>query len=113
MSKSLNEVIGVNCYNIDQKTGQELTHREVYGRAVEFLGGLDIVAQHIKLSTATLREQFAKDRHLNTIPLQHWDNWGDDIRDRLKARGVNATMCEIVCILKEAAVQLVERGEQA
>ena len=113
MSKSLNEAIGVNCYNIDQKTGQELTHSEVYGRAIALLGGAETVVKVIPLSLETLRKQFARDRYLNTIPLQRWDNWGYDIGERLKVRGVHATPCELVCILKEAVKQLAERGKQA
>ena len=40
---TLHEAIGVNV-DVDIKTGKKLTHSEVYGRAIEYLGGLDEVA---------------------------------------------------------------------
>ena len=39
--------MGVKCANIDIETGEQLSHREIYGRAIERLGGLDTVIPHI------------------------------------------------------------------
>jgi len=53
-----------------------------------------------------------KDNHFNNIPLNTWDNMMTivpfDINTKLKECGDYPTKAGSVCILKEAAMQIVE-----
>ena len=40
----IKEAIGIQKCNIDIETGEQLSYSEIYGRAIEYLGGLDEVA---------------------------------------------------------------------
>jgi hypothetical protein len=63
-----------------------------------------------RLSIKSLVE--GKDEHFNNIPLQTWDRMLTpvpfEISKKLKELGDYATPAGVVCILKEAAMQIVE-----
>ncbi len=69
----MHEVIGVKCCNIDVKTGEKLTHSEIYGRAIELLGGLDVVANYVPFKIDFLQERYKEDPNFNNTPLDAWD----------------------------------------
>ena len=128
---TLREAIGVHRCDIDIKTGEKLEHSEIYGRAIDLLGGLDMVAQYIPFSVETIREALKTDPHLNNTPMRLWDLaagfqcgvFGNAYRRHYECRptggglwylyrahGVTGVSCaEGVCILKEAARRLAVR----
>ncbi len=129
---TLHEAIGVRV-DTDIKTGEKLTHSEIYGRAIEFLGGLDEVARFIPFPVETIREKLKSDPHLNNTPMSAWDKasgflcgvFGNAHTQRYDCRCVGGGIWELyrkhgitaasnsdgVCVLKEAARRLVEREE--
>lgn len=124
---TIQESIGVKMVDIDAKTGEKLTHSEIYGRAIELLGGLDEVARFIPFPMETIREKLKSDPHLNNTPMGTWDAAsgfvcrggnckfiGGGIWTLYRKYGIDgASNSEGVCILKEAARRLVEREEAA
>lgn len=130
---TLHEAIGVKMANIDARTGEELTHSEVYGRAIDFLGGLDAVAPFIPFPVEVIREKLKTDKALNNTPIRAWDVaagfqcgvFGNNHRMQYDCRptggglwylyrqhGITGASCsDGVCVLKEAARRLVEREE--
>lgn len=123
---TLKEAIGVQV-DIDIKTGEKLTHSEIYGRAIEFLGGLDEVARFVPFPVETIRKRLKSDPHLNNTAMSKWDvasgfdcRCGDckfiggGIWALYRQHGINsASNSNGVSILKEAARRLVEREESA
>ena len=123
---TLKEAIGVRV-DIDIKTGEKLTHSEIYGRAIEFLGGLDEVARFVPFPVETLRKKMKSDPYLNNTAMSKWDaasgfvcRCGDckfigcGIWALYRQHGINAASdSDGVCILKEAARRLVAREEAA
>lgn len=114
----------INC-NKDRETGKELTHGEVYGRVIEYLGGLEAVAAYIPFDINDIRKALAKgDTHLNTLSIKTWDRMAGFYRhhehsviisgsgsiwDLLLKKGITASSpAENVCILKEAARRLAK-----
>jgi hypothetical protein len=60
-----------------------------------------------------LIQAYESDENLNNIPLTTWDNLGRNISNRrlrllMEECGDWVTMAALVCILKEAATQLIE-----
>jgi Lar family restriction alleviation protein len=116
------EAIGVKMGNIDTETGAELSHYEVYGRAIELLGGLDAVKPYIPFSIPFLRERYKEDYHFNNTQIAAWDYaagfepYKEDVKPTGKGlwalyrkAGIDCVSCsEGVCILKEAARRLIE-----
>jgi len=80
------------------------SHRQYYAQFVtESIKGL--VKRYIGIDKLLK----SKDKHLNDIPLNLWDNlpiFG--VSEKLKARGDYLTLSNKVCIYKEAAKQLIE-----
>lgn len=123
---TLHEAIGVRV-DTDIKTGEKLTHSEIYGRAIEFLGGLDAVARFVPFPVETLREKLKSDPHLNNTAMSRWDAAsgfvcsgvhckfvGGGIWSLYLRHGIDAASnSDGVCVLKEAARRLVEREEAA
>lgn len=66
---TIQEAIGAKLYS-DAKTGEKLSHSEMYGRVIEYLGGLDVVARYIPLPMETIREKLKSDPHLNNTPMK-------------------------------------------
>ena len=123
---TLKEAIGV-LVDIDIKTGEKLTHSEIYGRAIEFLGGLDDVARFVPFPVETIRMKLKDDPHLNNTAMSKWDAAsgfvcrgidckfiGGGIWELYRQHRINAASnSDGVCILKEAARRLVAREEVA
>lgn len=122
----LHEAIGVRNGNIDVKTGEKLAHSEIYGRAIELFGGLDVVAQLIPFPVDVLRAKFKKDPNFNNTPMKKWDVASGFACSGIDCRFIGGGIWELyykhgitaasnsdgVCILKEAARRLVEREEK-
>ncbi len=121
---TLHEAIGVKV-DIDVKTGKKLSHSEIYGRAIEFLGWLDEVAQFVPFPMETLCKKIKSDPCLNNTAMNRWDAASGFVCEGAKCRfigggiwtlyrkyGINAASnSDGVCILKEAARRMVERKE--
>lgn len=122
---TLNEALGVNDFNIDKKTGEEISLEEYCQRAIDFLGGLDAVGEYVPFPIETIRERVKEDPYLNNLPLRAWDEaagyvcgaFGNAWRQEYSCRpsggglwklyakhGITPVSCaDGVCILKEAA----------
>jgi len=121
----IKKAIGIKCCDIDVKTGETLTHSEIYGRAIELLGGLNVVARFVPFPVNVLRERLKEDPDLNNTPLSMWDRAAGfsginyqgyapqsidgGIRRSYLQQGITISNAEGVCILKEAARRLVEK----
>lgn len=89
-----------------------VTHREYYGQFVT--DGTKELVKHtfgvVRLSTA-----FSEDEHFNNISLDKWDNLGILIQGSASAQvkevGDFISKAGLVCILKEAARQVVEENQ--
>lgn len=122
---TIKEAIGAHKCDIDIKTGEKLTHSEIYGRAIEYLGCLDAVARFVPFPVDVLRKKLKEDLYLNNTPMRAWGTAAGFIRSGPNCKPYNggiwylyrqhditsACMCEGVCILKEAARRLVERED--
>ena len=127
---TIQNAVGVRNCNIDVKTGKQLSHEEVYGRVIEFLGGLDEVAKFLPFDLDTLTKAFECDEHFNSIPLKVWDyaagfethvifnsgqtqtcrNIGAGIVQLYRRHKITEYSCsDGVCILKETARRLIIR----
>lgn len=120
---TLHEAIGVKNADIDVTTGVKLTHSEIYGRAIDLLGGLDTVAQFIPFTIEVLRGKYRQDKYFNNTPIKVWDTAagfasrgascelvGGGIWYLYHKHGIDCASCsDGVCVLKEAARRLVER----
>lgn len=123
---TLKEAIGVHMGNIDVETGKELSHSEVYGRAIELLGGLDEVAKYVPYPVDVIRKKLKKDWYLNNTKITAWNFAAGFMRSRgtckLVGCGIwelyrkhnitSASCAEGVCLLKEAARRLAERSKE-
>ena len=69
---TLKEAVGVRV-DVDVKTGQKLSHSEVYGRIIDFLGGLEAVAPYIPFDIPYLREKLKRDPWFNNTDMSKWD----------------------------------------
>lgn len=124
MIMTFHEAIGVKV-DVDVKTGEKLTHSEIYGRAIELLGGLEVVAKFIPFPLEKLRKAYKSDKHFNNTPMKEWDYAAGFITRRgncdphggglwhlYRQHHINSASCSNgVCVLKEAARRLVERAE--
>ncbi len=120
---TLEQACGIVCNTIDKRTGRELDHREIYARYIDYLGGLDKVKQYIPIPLKELRRAYKKDKQFNNTGLGLWQNAagftaGDPvcffggIWMLYSQNDINVASCaQGVCILKEAAKILIERGE--
>lgn len=123
---TLKEAIGVKNANIDVNTGRRLTHEEVYGRAIDLLGGVDIVFQYVPFSLPEIQKALKKDRHLNNLAMSKWDLAsgflcrgvdctfiGGGIWNLYRSSGIHsASNADGVCVLKECARLMAEREPQ-
>lgn len=119
---TIKEAIGVKNCNIDAETGRKLEHSEIYGRAIDYLGGLEVVKQYIPFDLETLKKAYKEDKHFNNLSMSRWDRMagfinngatctfiGGGIWNLYRARKINSASCsDGVCILKEAARLWVE-----
>ncbi len=91
----------------DRGTG---AHRKYYAQLVT-PGLLRLVESAFTIKR--LKEAYAKDEHFNSIPLIQWDNLSSIISmnvssSKIKELGDYWTLSGLVCVAKEAALQLVE-----
>lgn len=121
---TLKEAVGVRV-DVDVKTGQRLTHSEVYGRIIDFLGGLEAVAPYIPFDIPYLREKLKRDPWFNNTDMSKWDAaagfWcscsgcfatGGGLWALYRSHGINSASCsDGVSLLKEAARRLCEQPE--
>ena len=121
---TLKEAVGVRV-DVDVKTGQKLSHSEVYGRIIDFLGGLEAVAPYIPFEIPYLREKLKRDPWFNNTDLSKWDaatgfrrSFGGGfyvsggLFDLYRKHGITSVSCsDGVSLLKEAARRLCEQPE--
>lgn len=108
---TLKKKIGVDAYGFDVETGEQLSHSEIYGKAIEAIGGLDVVIRCIPFPLDRIKEAIKKDAYLNNLPLRAWDRAGIELQFLFKSASVSPTPAECVCTLKEAARRWAEREE--
>ena len=124
---TLEEAIGVHHGDVDNKTGERISHEEKYDRIIEFLGGLDVVSQFIPFSDKQIDVAMESEKGLSSLRLKDWD-WaagystnsfggctrhGGGLWYLYHDHGITCASCsEGVCILKEAARLLWERRHE-
>lgn len=118
---TIEEAVGVDSRGCDKKTGACLTHRGLYKRVIDYLGGLDAVTPYIPFTLDELANAADTDANFNNLPLETWD-WaagynimahyiptGSGIRGLCWKKQITCMSCsEGVCILKEAARMWLE-----
>lgn len=121
---TLKEAVGV-CVDVDVTTGQRLTHSEVYGRIIDYLGDLEAVAPYIPFEIPYLREKLKRDPWFNNTDMSKWDAaagfrccnsgcycTGGGLWALYRSHGINCASCsDGVSLLKEAAHRLCEQPE--
>lgn len=122
---TLEQACGIYMCNIDNATSKELSFRERYTRYIDYLGGLDVVKQYIPFGLDYLIPKYKEDHLLNNTLMSVWDDAAgfycsmldviptyDGLWNLYRQHGINVASCaQGVCILKEAARMLIERGE--
>ena len=110
---TLEQAINIKNCDIDITTGEKITHREIYTRAINLLGGLDRVIPLVPFTLEQIKTALANhDEYLNTLPLKTWDFASHNVKGCLIRAGVTTlSLSQCVCILKEAARQWAEREE--
>ena len=90
-----------------QYMAKECTHREYYGQFVT-----DDTRQTVLQSIGRSKLENSIDPHLNDIPLQQWDHmYLPPLGCSMKEAGDWLSMAGKVCILKEAARQILDEEE--
>lgn len=121
---TIKEAVGVRV-DVDVKTGQKLSHSEVYGRVIDYLGGLEVVGAYIPFPIEELRKKIKKDQWLNNTPMDAWDRAagfvcrgsncslvGGGLWSLYRKHGITSASCsDGVSLLKEAAMQLCARED--
>lgn len=120
--------------NIDERLGitwkDNIPHREKYGKVVALIG-LENLKPLMPGNVETLAKKYEKDNALNNIPLQQWDaiagnsafinksgrqlylSGDSSLKYLLHKNGINEySPAQLVCILKEAAAEIVEEYNQ-
>lgn len=121
---TFNEAINVHLANVDMTTGETISHREKFTRAINLLGGLDAIIPLIPFTSEEIQEMIRKDVNLN-FSMDKWNAASGFIPGKLsnvrfvgsplwnlysKAKITSASCSEGVCLLKEAARQWAERN---
>ena len=123
--KTFSEAINIKNANIDTITGEKISHKEIYTRAINLFGGLDAVIPYIPFTLERIQEALKTDEHLNNLSMDRWDYAsgfksgrqgsvvfiGGGVWNLYREVGINAASnSQGVCLLKEAARQWAERG---
>lgn len=122
---NFSDFIGIKCGDVDIETNEKLEHDAIYHRAIERLGGLDVIIPHIPFTLAEIKKALPQDENLNNLPLNKWDFAAGFMYSGIKLirehSGVwslfsrfgitSASPSQIVCLLKEAAREWAERGK--
>ena len=94
-----------------QYLNREVTHREYHAQFVT--NRMKSVVKQ-KFGVQKLKDCINKDKYLNNIPLSEWEKLGclltknSETRKRIKRTGSFWALADGVCIVKEAAKQLIE-----
>lgn len=121
------EFIGVKCGDIDIETGERMTHRAIYRRAIERFGGLEKVKPFIPFGLNEIRKAIPGDEYLNNLSARKWDfasgfnsRHSDKCGEIVTPNGcglwnlyrkhgiTSASNSQGVCLLKEAAKEWAE-----
>lgn len=90
-----------------QYLNNECTHREYYSQFVT-----KGIKQRLRSTLKSSALKAGMDKHFNNIPLYFWDNFMPvvpyEILKKIQSCGDYYTLSGIVCILKEAAMQIAE-----
>lgn len=91
---------------------KKATHREFYAQFVT----PELKKQVLQSIGIEKLKSAANDEHLNSIPLSFWDSMAgyartDFIVNKMKECGDFLTLAGCVCILKEAARQVIEENK--
>ena len=111
--KTFSEAINIKNANIDTITGEVVSHKDIYTRAINVCGGLDTVIPYIPFKLEEIQKALEHhDEYLNTLRLSTWDFGSERVKDLCyRKAGINyMSLSEGVCLLKEAARQWAERG---
>lgn len=90
-------------YTRKQYMNGECTFREYYSQFVN-----EAVKSQVLLTIGKEALLKSKDGHLNDIPLKKWDRIRPHTLNRLHEAGDSPTLAGAVCIVKEAARQIIE-----
>ena len=108
---TLNQFANVDSYLRDLDNGNKLEWREYMLRIINKLG-IENIKPYIPRSLDYIREKLKSDEHLNNIPIKEWDRAADCIHFLLQRNKITYySISERVCILKEAARILCEKGD--
>lgn len=92
-------------YTREEYMKDKCTHREYYAQFVT-----DEIKGIVKATIGESRLLASKDEHLNDIPLKQWDNmYMPALKIHMETVGDYLTQAGKVCILKEAARQIIEK----
>ena len=116
---NIDEKLGITC-------GKYISYREKYGKVVALIG-LDNLKPLMPEDVETLAKKYEKDETLNNITLKKWDSCAGNyayvdksgrqlyqksessLKSLLRKNGINEySPAQLVCILKEAAAEIVE-----
>lgn len=118
------EFIGIRRCDEDVETGRKMSHREIYARAIERFGGLDVVWNYVPYKdVAWLQEKAAEDPFFNNTDMTPWDFasgficykgdvkcTGSGLWRLYRQHGItSASNAQGVAMLKEAARLMCER----
>ena len=125
---TFDEAINIHKCNIDITTGQAISHTEKYTRAINLLGGLDVIIPYIPFTLAHIQKAVKEDENLNNLSAHMWSlsagfKWtithgahnyipvNAGLWHLYRKAGITSASCsEGVCLLKEAARQWAERN---
>ena len=125
---TFNEAINIHFANVDRTTGETISHREKFTRAINLLGGLDMVIPYIPFTLERIQRALKEDENLNNLSIHMWNlaagfKWETTHGDNhyvpinvgiwhlyRKADITSASCSDGVCLLKEAARQWAERN---
>jgi hypothetical protein len=96
-----------------QYLNREKSHREYYA---QFVSKAELGTVRARFGADKIQAALAEDKNLNSLPLSSWDalpQIAAETREKIKECGDFHTKAGHVCIYKEAARQLVEKGGEA
>ena len=120
--------------NINERLGitskDDMPFREKYGKVVDLIG-LENLKPLMPEDIETLAKKYEKDNNLNNIPIERWDaiagysafvdksgrqlyrSGNSSLKSLLQKNSINEySPAQLVCILKEAAAEIVEEYNQ-
>lgn len=125
---TFSEFIGIRSADVDVETGRRMPHREIYARAIERFGGLDEVWRYVPYKDVDwLRKKAKENPYFNNTDMTPWDfasgfvchegyviPTGGGLWRLYRRHGIDsASNAEGVCLLKEAARLMCERGGES